>query len=406
MVTQDIQIFAAPTMHEALAKVRETLGADAVILHTRQLNPSGLFGRKGSLVEVTAAPGVVNEIETSRDVHPVPKNRIIDTRRVVEPAEEIETPTQPAEETVSADRTHALEEQVERLQSIVDRLSSVPHAVHRSPDAPPAPESKLHQYLREIEISDSLIQECVNVIEHQCPGRTDPFESLVADTLVEFIASRIHVKPLLDPASAHHVIAMVGPTGSGKTTTIAKIAADTIEQGKRPVALASIDGYRIGASEEIRRYGEIFGCPHILARSASELRRFIDRQPIDSLVLIDTPGWSITEVEEINQLRVYLERGIRVAIVLAANNRASSTRAALDAFRPLDYERLILTKLDETPGTGGVASTAVCSPIPLSYVCMGQNVRRDLEDADPLRLARWSLGEAARRPVEPVVIHS
>ena len=395
MVMQNVQTFSAPTMHEALAKVREQLGSDAVVLHTRQVPAKGMFGKKTTVVEISAARGVINEIDARGDLAPPPPMPTVLRER--------ETVTAPG---------NPLEDQVRRLQSIVDRLAgpSAPaastHQAHTSNDAPPNEATVVEKYLRDLEMPESLVRECLEVISHECPERLDPFDGIVMDKLTDYLMSRIRTQPLLEEAMPQTTIALVGPTGVGKTTTIAKLAAYAIEELQRPVALASIDGYRIGAAEELRRYAEIFGCPWMLARNPGELRRFLDRQPLDHLVLVDTPGRSPIEVDEIRELMPYMERGMRTVLVLAANNRESAVRASLDAFRPLDYERLILTKLDETPGTGAIAGIASCSNIPVSYVCLGQNVRHDLESADAAWLARWSLGEAARRPVEPVIVHA
>jgi flagellar biosynthesis protein FlhF len=397
MVMQNVQTFSAPTMHEALTKVREQLGADAVILHTRQVPAKGMFGKKTSMVEISAARGVINEIDTSAPQPP--------PAPALKPAAELKT------ESLTPP-VSPLEDQVRRLQSLVDRLSSplpsglVAQEVHSSTDTPPNRLNEVEKYLRDIEMPDSLVRECTDVIEHECPVCDDPFSDVVMNRLTDFLMSRIQTQPLIETSTPQSTIAFVGPTGVGKTTTIAKLAVYAMEELQRPVSLASIDGYRIGAAEEIRRYAEIVGCPWLLARNPSELRRFIDRQPLNHLVFVDTPGRSPVDVDAIRDLMPYLERGMRTVLVLAANNRESAVRASLDAFRPLDYERLILTKLDETPGTGAIAGIAACSSIPLSYVCLGQDVRQDLEAADSAWLARWSLGEAARRPAEPVIVHA
>jgi flagellar biosynthesis protein FlhF len=378
MANDSIQTFSASTMHEALARVRETLGPDAVILHTRQTGPKGIFGKKG-MVEITASRGVINAIEQSRDINPPPKQN--GARPKPTPA------------------TSSLEDQVRRLQRIVDRMTGLTTGgEHRS-----RPISELEEYLLAAEFPDALVRECLEV------AATQPQRSLTTDDddlmeqLVAYLASRIRTASCLEDPTAVSALALIGPTGVGKTTTVARLAAHAIDM-HRSVHLVTIDEYRVGAADEIRRYAEIFGIPWSSPRTPAELRRLIERQPRGTLTIIDTPGRAAVEAKEIAELSRFLERGISKALVLSANIRESSARASLDAFRVLDYERLILTKLDETPGTGAVAGLATMSPVPVSYLCLGQSIRGELQPADSLKLARWAIGEAARRPAQPVVV--
>jgi flagellar biosynthesis protein FlhF len=380
MASESIQTFSAPTMHEALARVRESLGPDAVILHTRQATTKGIFGKKGHQVEITASQGVVRAAEQTRDVRPPASN---------------------SERTKPTPATSSLEDQVRRLQRLVDRMSGLPATSEGRTRAP----SELQEYLELLEFPSGLIRECLEVAGTDPQRRLSPDDEELIDMLVGYLASRLRTTPCLEDPQLVSALALVGPTGVGKTTTVARLASHALDLG-RPVQLATIDEYRVGAVDEIRRYAEIFGIPWTTARTPAELRRWLERQPRGSLTIIDTPGRAAVEEKEIAELAHFLERGISKALVLSANIRESSARASLDAFRSLDYERLILTKLDETPGTGAVAGLASMSPAPVSYLCLGQNIRGDLQPADSRRLARWAMGEAARRPAEPVVVET
>ncbi|MBY0589381.1 hypothetical protein K2X85_19570 [bacterium] len=373
-MTPPVETFSAPTMHEALARVRESLGPDAIILHTRQIKPKGLLSKKGPHVEVTASAGTSKQKELS-----------------------VRTGTLSAQETERtrpAPSTSSLEDQVRRLQRLVDRMSGMPttglHAAR--------PKSELEEYLRSIEFPENIVSELLEIATSASrPSPTVDDRELI-DILVTHLASRIRTAEGIENRTIMN-LALIGPTGVGKTTTVARLTAHALELG-RPVHLVTIDEYRVGAADEIRRYAEIFGVGWSMAKTPAELRRLIERQPRGTLMLIDTPGRAALEKKEMADLARFLERGITKALVMSSNIRESSARASLDAFRDLDYQHLILTKLDETPGTGAVAGLAMISPVPITYLCLGQSVRGDLQPAEPLSLARWAMGQIARRPME------
>lgn len=381
MIQQAIETFTAPTMSQALAKVREALGDDAVILHTRQVPSKGLLGRSTPAVEITASLGTAPAVDATRELAP---------------------PAFSATNDISS--APSLDEQVRRLQKLVDRLSRVPSG--SSPATEAEPPGALEEYLRSLEFSESLIRECLDVAAHECPGVDDPQHLRLMESLVDYLAARLRARPLWDTDTKGKAIALVGPTGVGKTTTMVKWATQLREDRGGSVALASVDGYRIGAGEEIRRYGEILGVPWLLARTPTELKRFIDRQSEERTVLVDTPGRSPLETDEIGELVHYLGRDLRTVLVLSAHVRESALRACLDAFGKLHYERLILTKLDETPGTGAIATIAAISPVAIGGVCFGQSIRQDWQEVTSTQLARWALGEAARQPSDPVLVHA
>ena len=107
-----------------------------------------------------------------------------------------------------------------------------PKETHASNDAPPANVSDVEKYLRDIEMPESLVRECLEVVAHVAHDRTDPFDGLVMDKIAEYLMSHIRTQPLLEKATTHSTIALVGATGVGKTTTIAKLAAYSIEKFK------------------------------------------------------------------------------------------------------------------------------------------------------------------------------
>jgi flagellar biosynthesis protein FlhF len=158
-----------------------------------------------------------------------------------------------------------------------------------------------------------------------------------------------------------HVIAVVGPTGVGKTTTLAKMAARAIMEARKRVAFVTLDTYRIGATEQLARYGEIMGAPVLVARDRGELGRAMERVADVDLVLIDTAGRSTPE-----------------DIARQAATGASELAAVADRYRALQPDRLIVSKVDEAAGPGGILSASVRICRPISCVADGQRVPEDL----------------------------
>jgi flagellar biosynthesis protein FlhF len=177
------------------------------------------------------------------------------------------------------------------------------------------------------------------------------------------------------------VIALVGPTGVGKTTTIAKIAAKATLESRLRVALITVDTYRIGASEHLGRYGEIMGLKTQVARDATSLAAAVANADAD-LVLIDSAGRSDAETiaSQISLLRSV--PGIEIHLVLSAAAGPREIAAAARRYREHGVQRLIFSKLDEADGPGSVLSAAAVIPRPISCVTNGQRVPDDLQGAE------------------------
>lgn len=192
---------------------------------------------------------------------------------------------------------------------------------------------------------------------------------------------------------------LVGPPGVGKTTTIAKIAAQArIRSGER-LSIVSADGFRPGAIEQLRAYADIIGAPFGAARSADELARAVGRghQP----VLVDTAGASPHEAAVRNLLNGLAgRRGVRTHLVLAADTSVAATRRVFETYTQLHPDRLIVSKLDEADSLSPLAGLIRDQALPISYVTTGQRVPEDIETATPALLAAAILrdGRTEARP--------
>ncbi|MEW5866130.1 MAG: AAA family ATPase, partial [Bacillota bacterium] len=192
---------------------------------------------------------------------------------------------------------------------------------------------------------------------------------------------------------ARKVVALVGPTGVGKTTTLAKIAALSALFGKKKVAFVTADTYRIAAVEQLRTYAEIIGVPCEVVYTPAEMRQALASHEGRDLVLIDTAGRSPRSSMHMAELKAFLEaaRVDEAHLVLSMTTRPRDLLETVERFSPCGVNRLIFSKLDETTRFGAILGVTSSVKTPISYVTYGQNVPEDIEVADASRLARWIL---------------
>ncbi|MCP5463123.1 MAG: flagellar biosynthesis protein FlhF [bacterium] len=178
------------------------------------------------------------------------------------------------------------------------------------------------------------------------------------------------------------LMSLIGPTGVGKTTTIAKIAADVSLIAKKKVALFTIDTFRIGAQEQLKSYAEIVHIPFEVIRTSEELRIKLNMHRDKDLILIDTTGRSGYDSEHLNSMKQLLESSpmpIDMHLVLSAGARNRDLFDVVKSFSIFPITNLIFSKLDETKTFGSILNIAVRTQIPVSYITTGQNVPEDIE---------------------------
>jgi flagellar biosynthesis protein FlhF len=185
----------------------------------------------------------------------------------------------------------------------------------------------------------------------------------------------------------------IGPPGVGKTTTIAKIAAqERAGTRRRRLALVSADGFRPGAMEQLRCYAHVLGAPFRAVRSPSDLGAALDAARHTAFV--DTPGRSPSDSELTDLLAVFEpRRDVRTHLVLAASTAPASANRLLDTYTPLKPSRVVITKLDEAESVLPLFNVLRERGLPISYLAMGQRVPEDLERATPASLAAALLQE-------------
>ena len=398
-------------MREALDQVKRALGPDAVILSTRSVKPRGSGKSSGGrpIVEITASAE-----SASLPPRPLRQVRLVGGDR---------PQSQPQ---LSATRSGApdpfLGEEVRELSSMVQMLL-------RSGGLVPAGglSRELMQRYRQLiaggvdeGLAGKLINQAAERLTAAGPrtvgggngngngkvggngngtagssgrveaGQTDALESHLARMLRDEIRT---AGPVACKPGQRLIAAFVGPTGVGKTTTIAKIASELAIGQKRRTALITFDTYRIAAVEQIRIYARIIGVPCLVVNSRKALQSALKRLGRAEAVLIDTAGRSQRNPGRMQALAdvLSLDEEIETHLVLSATTKE---RDLLDAWRRFTVaapDRLIFTKIDESASFGGLYNVAHYSGRPLSYLTTGQRVPEDIEVAEKERVARLVL---------------
>jgi flagellar biosynthesis protein FlhF len=188
-----------------------------------------------------------------------------------------------------------------------------------------------------------------------------------------------------DPA--FRTIAVVGPTGVGKTTTLAKLAARAKDRGER-IAIVTLDTYRMAAVEQLRAFADLLAVPFEVAFTATDLRRTLQQHAGIDRVFVDTTGRSPRDRDAMPVLEGHQRAGqCATLLCLAAGTRARDCGLVLDAFEPLGIDAVCLTKWDETIAPGEALGTVVERGLPLSHVCVGQEVPADIVPAESSAIA-------------------
>lgn len=424
-----IKRFVAADMRQAMREVREEQGPDAVILSTRRLSEGieiiAAVDFDEALVREAARHGAPLQVESHA---PAPQPSLPEVKPMVARRPEAMPPPLPPSilhddegVTVTLSRRAPLPP---RNDAAIDTPVTKPAATVAESmpalDASAPIHPLLERAMRDTasvraelgslrELLETQLSSLVwNDMERRHPMRArvlremtrlgieaDVARQLADDLPAEINAEQARYLPLgmlsrslsigrRDHAERRSVTALVGPTGVGKTTTIAKLAARAVmRHGASQVALVSTDHYRIGAAAQLEHYGRLLGVRVYPAYDADSLRQVLDLLRGCHTVLVDTAGLAGGDPRLAEQLEVLGNGGdLRACLVLAANAQAPSLDEAVRAYMPLRPHACILTKLDEAPSLGGALSVLIRHRLPLDYITDGQRVPEDIATAD------------------------
>lgn len=396
-----LQTFQGQTMAEALSQVKTALGSEAVILHTRTVQRKRWLGlRKLECFEITAG----------RDVNVRNRGRVEPAAAATPAARAYgaTTPVKPAAPATAASGGQKLMDtpavgtaallglttEMNSLKSMVkDLVSQVRHQ-----KSPQVPEELFDHYMGLVEnlVSDELAIDIIRGLQKSLRPEMLMQPEVVRERLAEQLEKMI---PLAGPikrtkTTGPHVIVLIGPTGVGKTTTIAKLAANLKLREKRKVGLITIDTFRIAAIEQLKRYADIIGAPLKVVGSPEDICEAIAALGDCEYVLIDTAGRSPNDTLKLNELKrfITLAEPDEVHLVLSTTSSESCVEMALERFGDVRVDKLIFTKLDEAAQLGVMLNVVRKVNKGLAYITTGQDVPDDIEVGHGKRLAQLILG--------------
>jgi len=419
-------------MAQALSLVKRNLGSEAVILHTRTYKQGGILGLGArTVVEITAsddapvgrrlrreAPAANSIKERSR--RPVPElvagdlirrtyaaaqseiNRKRDVHLEEAPGMHLSS-SQPKVPTPPVRDNDQLVDEMREMRRMVDQMCRQQRfqSSHNADAKPNVSDKLFQQYLALLEqqVTKELAQEVVQQVQDGLSSAQAEDEAAIRQSVLEVIAKQIPTDATegrLEPTAdgRPRTVVLVGPTGVGKTTTIAKLAATFKLKQNKNVGLITLDTYRIAAVEQLRTYADIIGIPLHVVSGCDELASALRKCAGCDVVLIDTAGRSQRDDPRLEQLRSLINSADphEVHLVLSSTCAQSVLMEVVDRFSTVRVDRIIFTKLDEAVSFGVLLNVARMVNKRLSYVTTGQEVPHHIEPSCPTRLAALVLG--------------
>lgn len=370
-----IKTYVADNIQEALYKVKSELGRDAIILQTRQIKKGGLLGLFSKpKVEVIAASDVVRE--------PKP-------------------PLRPASfDVLVGEKSRELENIRNDINEVKDLLKNLSaREIYVKPSANlPQPLNEVYEELSSAELDQSLIERLIDGLKSELAEK-ELDKSQVWACLKNKISEMIKITEPIDFAeNQQNKVVFVGPTGVGKTTTLAKLAAlFTLNFGKK-VGLVAADTFRVGAVEQLKTYGDLLEIPVEVIFEPADVPKVMNRLSDCELVLVDTMGTSPRNKLQIKKIKSLIEmiKPTEIHMVISVTTKPKDVYDILESYKELNYQKLIFTKLDETKTYGLILNAIAFSNCSPSYLTAGQNVPDDIEVASGSKIADLVLGGCRR----------
>ncbi|MCS7237421.1 MAG: flagellar biosynthesis protein FlhF [Thermoguttaceae bacterium] len=398
----EIRTYRAATMQEAMEIIRRELGPDAAILHAREVRRSRLFGLLPGTreIEVTASCGVRVPYKLAPEpVYQPPRTVSAAPSAVKAPEARTEAVAAPNSDPFGPRWSREIAGKIIDLHGMVRELCQR----SRGGQAGELPESLFRMFtdLIEADVPEELAREYVERVRQSTSGPDLLDPKLLRAHLCRLVEEGLSTTgPIAVEPGRRRLVALVGPTGVGKTTTIAKLAAHYRLRERRNVGLITVDTYRIAAVEQLRTYAEIIDLPMHVVATPREMRETVRRLEHLDLILMDTAGRSPRDEIKLQELKAFLTeaRADEVHLVLSAVAAPKTLQLTAEQFANVGTTALILTKLDEANTLGHLLPLLRTCRLPLSYLTTGQNVPEDIEVAEISRLARLLLGwESVKR---------
>lgn len=438
-----INKYQGKTKEEAIEKAKQELGENAVIMNVKEIKAKGLFRAfKGSTYEVTAAleekEAFANPMAALKSINQKPHESInlAADEKIAIPAPESKTPSdkemvhdllekeilsakeemaktpaaEPAENKKSSFLKEAgiapkkdddIEKRLENLSNMLEEKLGVPKSTDENERKATKEELDFVRIIYNTLLSNEVNEQYVNQVLDEVERFIRPGNSL--DLILSNVYQKLILRfgqpnPINLTGKKPRVIFIIGPTGVGKTTTIAKIASKyKVEHGKK-ISFFTADTYRIAATEQLRVYANILDVPMSIIYSAEEMNDAVAQAADSDLIFVDTAGFSHRNEEQRADMKKLIdslsdEYEKEVYLVLSATTKYKDLLEITDIYHQIAAEyKLIFTKLDETSTYGNLLNIKLYSGADLSYITNGQNVPDDIEVFDTQKIVKQLLG--------------
>ncbi len=414
-----INKYQGKTKEEAIEKAKQELGPGAVVMNVKEIKPKGLFKAFRSVVfEVTAALeekevyanpfAALNSIVKQQEGIRLSADEKIEIPR----AESLNPETassalrqgpSPKADPAAENRTDGLEKRLEDISLMLEKQFSTEEKRREEtiekPDANPEGMQFLKMLYRTL-LENDVNEKYVNQILEETE------KTMHSGSSVDYILSTVYQKLILKLGQPNtidttgkkpKIIFFIGPTGVGKTTTIAKIASKyKVEMGMN-VAFLTADTYRIAATEQLRVYANILDSPMSIIYSAEEMNAAIERVSDSQLIFVDTAGFSHKNGNQCMDMQKMINGldeayGKEVYLVISATTKYKDLLEIVDIYKDIADYKIIFTKLDETATLGNILNIRMYSGASLSYMTNGQNVPDDIEEFNTQKIVKQLLG--------------
>ncbi|MGB5944812.1 MAG: flagellar biosynthesis protein FlhF [Paenisporosarcina sp.] len=377
-----LKTYTVNNMTQVIPMIKRDLGEDALILNTKKVKTGGFLGFfKQEKLEVIAA------VETKPS----------EPMRSTEPNKTEFQPSEMEETSVDIESENSPVMKDENLNELMSELKSLKQFMFqvidedRLPEALKALNIKLNAQGITEEVQSEILGKLMLMLEQHPNYTEDKLHALARKEIIKLINA--HKKR--PSRKKVDIICFIGPTGVGKTTTIAKIAADYLLSEEKKVGLITSDTYRIAAVEQLKTYAGILNIPIRVVESSADLTVAMDDLSDCDIILMDTAGRNYQQKQYIDDLQQMLpeKKKIQINLVLSLTSKYEDMKKIIGNFQTIAMDQLILTKKDETSSSGAILNLIYHYSIPIRYIANGQNVPDDILTVTPEMIANFVLGE-------------
>lgn len=384
-----IKKYVARDFKTAIQRAKEEMGRDAIILHTRQVKKGGILGLLyPPRVEITVVVDDKLQVNTDR----LRSENTPGLPAAVKPeiAASIDT-ISAINSSENSPREDAVLQEIQKMKSLMTDIKSRMYEVEVIKGMPEQVQ-QFYETLINNNVDRDIALKVVNSVATRLPKDGISDDAWARDVCLHTLQEVIQqVQPI--QVKAEHkgmIVFLVGPTGVGKTTTIAKLAANLTFLDNKSVALITLDTYRVSAAEQLRTFAEIIGIPISIVFTPTDMMLAIEQYREKDLIFVDTAGRSPYNSEQMEELRefVNMARPDETILVMSVTTDNNDLINIYQRFQSIGVDKLIFTKLDETCNYGSILNLLYEIKKPIAYFTTGQNVPDDIEVPDALRLAQ------------------